>query len=252
MGKGKVFIGTSGWSYPHWGKGVFYPLEVKQKEWLSYYSQYFDTVEINNTFYQLPQKTVFERWERSVPSHFSFVVKVSRYITHIKKLNQPEQPLLRFLENVSLLKKKLALLLFQLPPFLKANQLRLKHLLDLLEDQSIIPGVKATFEFRNRTWLEKEIFHIITQRNAALCFADWPDLRMTEPVTADFIYLRRHGPKSLYASGYSQEEIKRDANQINRWLADGKDVYIYFNNDAEGWAVKNALSLLEMVKQNGI
>jgi len=248
MGKGKVFIGTSGWNYPHWGKGVFYPKEVKQKEWLSYYSQHFDTVEINNTFYQLPKKTVFERWEQTVPSHFRFVVKVSRYITHIKKLNQPEQPLLRFLENASLLKSKLALLLFQLPPFLKANQLRLKHLLDLLKYQLIIPGVRAVFEFRNNTWLEEETFQSLTQMNAALCFADWPDLTVTEPVTADFIYLRRHGPRSLYGSGYSPNEIKMDADQTKKWLAEGKDAYIYFNNDAEGLAVKNALSLLEMLK----
>ena len=248
MAEGKVFIGTSGWSYSHWGKGVFYPFEVKQKEWLSYYSHYFDTVEINNTFYQFPQKLVFERWERSVPSHFNFVVKVSRYITHIKKLNQPEQPLLKFLEHVSLLKKKLALLLFQLPPFLKANQLHLKHLLDLLKDQSIIPRVRVAFEFRNNTWLEEEIFHLLRQREAALCFADWPDLTVTEPVTSDFIYLRRHGPKALYSSGYSQKEIKKDAHQIKSWLAEGKEVYVYFNNDAGGWAVKNALSLLEAVK----
>lgn len=248
MSKGKIFIGTSGWSYPHWGKGVFYPFEVKQKEWLSYYSQHFDTVEINNTFYQLPPKTVFEHWKRSVPPHFNFVVKVSRYITHIKKLNQPEQALLKFLENASSLKEKLALLLFQLPPFLKANPLRLTHILDLLKDQSIIPGVRATFEFRNKTWLAEETFNLLTQKKAALCFADWPDLNVTKPVTANFIYLRRHGPKSLYSSGYSQEEIKKDAIQIKKWLAEGKDVYIYFNNDAEGWAVKNALSLLEMVK----
>jgi len=248
MGKGKVFIGTSGWNYPHWGKGVFYPKEVKQKEWLSYYSQHFDTVEINNTFYQLPKKTVFERWERTVPSHFRFVVKVSRYITHIKKLNQPEQPLLRFLENASLLKNKLALFLFQLPPFLKANQLRLTHLLDLLRDQLIIPGVRAAFEFRNNTWLDEKTFQSLSQMNAALCFADWPDLMVTEPVTADFIYLRRHGPRSLYGSGYSPNEIKMDADQIKKWLAEGKDAYIYFNNDAEGLAVKNALSLLEMLK----
>lgn len=248
MSKGKAFIGTSGWSYPHWGKGVFYPLEVKQKEWLSYYSNYFDTVEINNTFYQLPQKTVFERWERSVPSHFSFVVKVSRYITHIKKLNHPEQSLLKFLENASLLKGKLSLLLFQLPPSLKANLLRFTHLLDLLKDQSVIPGIRVTFEFRNRTWLEEETFHLLKQRNATLCFADWSDLTVTEPVTADFIYIRRHGSKNLYTSSYTQKEIKRDAQQIKKWLGKGKDVYIYFNNDAEGFAVKNALSLLEMVK----
>jgi uncharacterized protein YecE (DUF72 family) len=248
MGEGKIFIGTSGWSYPHWGKGVFYPLKVKQKDWLPYYSQYFDTVEINNTFYQLPQKTVFENWQRSVPSHFNFVVKVSRYITHIKKLNQPEQPLLNFLENASSLKKNLSLLLFQLPPFLKANPLRLKHLLDFLKDQSIASSVRVSFEFRNKTWLEEETFHLLTQKNVALCFADWPDLTVTEPITADFIYLRRHGPKSLYSSGYSPQEIKRDANQIKKWLTEGKDVYIYFNNDAEGWAIKNALSLLEMVK----
>ena len=248
MDIGKVFIGTSGWSYPHWGKGVFYPLEVKQKEWLSYYSNYFDTVEINNTFYQLPQKTVFERWERSVPSHFSFVVKVNRYITHMKKLNHPEQSLSKFLENVSSLKKKLSLLLFQLPPFLKANQFRLEHLLDFLNGQSIIPKLRVTFEFRNRTWLKEETFHLLKQRNAALCFADWSDLTVTEPVAADFIYLRRHGSRNLYTSSYTQEEIKSDAHQIKKWLGERKDVYIYFNNDAEGFAVKNALSLLEMVK----
>ena len=149
MNEGKAFVGTSGWSYPHWGKGVFYPVGVKQKEWLSYYSNHFDTVEVNNTFYQLPPKTVFERWERSVPSHFSFVVKVSRYITHIKRLNQPEQPLSKLLENASFLKGKLTLLLFQLPPLLTLNRVRLTHLLDLLENQSVIPDIRTTFEFRN-------------------------------------------------------------------------------------------------------
>jgi uncharacterized protein YecE (DUF72 family) len=247
MGKGKIFIGTSGWNYSHWGKGTFYPKEVKEKEWLSYYAKHFDTVEINTTFYRLPQKTVVERWENTVPSQFNFVVKVSRYITHIKKLNQPEQALLKFLKNVSLLKKKLALLLFQLPPFLKTHQQRLKHLLGLLKDQSIIPGVKVCFEFRNSSWLEEETFHLLTRHNAALCFADWPELNVTEPVTADFIYLRRHGPTSLYRSGYSPQEIRRDAGKIKKWAEEGKDIYIYFNNDAEGWAVKNALSLLEVV-----
>jgi uncharacterized protein YecE (DUF72 family) len=246
---GKIFIGTSGWNYPHWGKGVFYPPELRQKEWLTYYTHYFDTVEVNNTFYQLPHKRIFENWEQSVPPHFSFVVKASRYITHMKKLNQPERPLARFLENVSLLKKKVTLILFQLPPFLKANQLRLKNLIDFFTYQSIIPGVRAAFEFRHRTWLAKETFHLLTKKNVALCFADWPDLTVAEPVTADFIYLRRHGPQNVYASGYSLEEIKRDAHQIRKWVRDGKEVYCYFNNDLEGFAVKNALTLLELVKK---
>ena len=252
MDKGNVFIGTSGWNYSHWGKGVFYPTGLKQKEWLCYYSQRFTTVEINSTFYRLPKETVFERWANTVPTHFNFVIKVSRYITHIKKLNQPEQALTKFLENVSLLKKKLALLLFQLPPFLKAHQPHLTHLLDFLKDQEIIPGVRSCFEFRNSSWLEEETFHLLTRHNAALCFADWPELNVTEPVTADFIYLRRHGPTSLYSSGYSSREIKKDAGKIKKWAEEGKDIYVYFNNDAEGWAIKNALSLLRVVDQTKI
>jgi len=170
MGEGKAFIGTSGWNYSHWGKGIFYPTGLK-------------------------------------PS----------------------------------------LLLFQLPPFFKVNYQHLGHLLDLLTHQVILSEVRIAFEFRNKTWRGEEIFRLLMQKNAALCFADWPDLTVTEPPTADFIYLRRHGSTLLYSSCYSEEELSIDADHIQKWLSEGKDVFVYFNNDAQGRAIKNALRLLEMV-----
>jgi len=249
MAKGKVYIGTSGWIYPHWGNGVFYPSELKQGEWFSYYCQHFDTVEINNTFYHLPKREVFENWQRSSPENFVFVVKASRFITHMKKLKDPASSTRNFLTNAAGLGKKIGPILFQLPPFWNLNLERLKEFIDYLSLQKIIPNIRAVFEIRNPTWFCDEVFKILQEGKAALCFADWPDLKIESPVTADFVYLRRHGSTSLYSSEYSQEELSRDAEQIKNWLKDGRDVYIYFNNDAHGWAVKNAKTLKELLSQ---
>ena len=242
------FVGTSGWNYPHWGKGVFYPPWVKQEDWLSYYARFFNTVEINNTFYRMPAKNVFKRWESQVPEHFRFAVKVSRFVTHMKKLNHPEQSLSKFLENVAMLKQKVTLLLFQLPPFFKINLIRLASLLDFLKQQTILPGIKVVFEFRNRTWLNEGTFNLLEDEGAGLCFADWPEVMVEGPVTSHFIYLRKHGSRNAYTSEYSTEQIAEDARRIRVWLKEGREVYCYFNNDAQGFAVKNALTLSEMIK----
>ncbi len=247
MRQGRVYIGTSGWQYRHWGDGVFYPAELKQKQWFQHYCQHFDTVEINNTFYHLPRREVFENWRKNSPENFQFVVKASRFITHLKKLSDPQSSTLKFLQHASGLGEKLAVILFQLPPFWNLNLIRFREFVEYLRTQTIISKLKSAVELRNPTWNRPEVHEILRSANINLCFADWPDLNIEEPVTADFVYLRRHGPASLYASNYSPEQLKQDAKNINKWLNQGRDVYIFYNNDAYGWAVKNALSLKKMI-----
>lgn len=244
--KSRVFIGTSGWNYKHW-RHVFYPPELTTSRWLDYYVHYFDTVEINNTFYQLPARSVFENWRTATPDNFVFVVKANRFITHMKKLADPELTVANFLANASGLKEKLGLVLFQLPPFWKVNLPRLENLVKWLTSQKIIAGTKFALEIRHPTWNCQDVFQVLKNDNVALCFADWPDLVIDEPVTADFIYLRRHGPASLYASCYTQEQLNQDARRIKNWLEQGRNVYVYYNNDAYGWAVNNALTLKKMI-----
>jgi uncharacterized protein YecE (DUF72 family) len=218
-----------------------------QDKWLDYYSKYFDTVEINLTFYRLPDKAVFKAWKEESPERFSFVAKASRFFTHMKKLNDPGTNLLRFLENARGLGNKLKLVLFQLPPYWKVNKERLKRLVEYMAEQSIIPGVRSVLEVRHESWLDEEVFKILKGANWSLCVADWPRLSVEGPVTADFIYVRRHGPGSLYSSCYTEEMLKRDASKISEWLKEGREVYVYFNNDAYGYAIKNALRLKELL-----
>lgn len=247
MKKGQFRIGTSGWNYKHWS-GIFYPDNLKQKDWLAHYCQIFDSVEINNTFYNLPRKEVFEKWQSTAPDSFLFIVKASRFITHMKKLKEPEDSVGKFLDHVAGLKTKLGPLLFQLPPFWKINLERLEGFLIYITQQKTVPNLRVAFELRNATWSDKKIYDIFRQFNVALCFADWPDLTITEPVTADLIYLRRHGPTELYASGYTENQLEHDANRIKTWLNQGLDVFAYFNNDFGGFALRDALMLRRMVE----
>ena len=248
---GEVYIGTSGWIYPHWGSGVFYPAGMKQSEWLNYYTRHFNTVEVNNSFYRLPERHTFEAWRKSTPDSFRFAVKGSRFITHMKKLNTPEVSAAKFLKNVAGLGEKLAVVLFQLPPFWKVNLKRLEDFLDYMATQTHLPRVRTALEIRNPTWNSPEVFEILRRYNIALVFADWPDLDVEEPVTADFVYVRRHGPTWLYSSDYSPEQLRELAARISGWLRQGKDVFVYFNNDAGGFAVKNALELKALLAKQG-
>ncbi len=247
MMKGRFFVGTSGWSYKHW-KGVFYPQELSQSKWLKYYSQHFDTVEINNSFYRLPEKETFVAWRKATPPNFIFAVKANRFITHMKKLSQPDLSLSKFFDNSSGLNKKLGPILFQLPPFWNLNLKRFKEFVAALKRQKIIKGMRITLEIRNATWLSEDVYYILKNANISLCFSDWTNLKVEGPVTADFVFIRRHGSSVLYASEYSDEELIKDAKRIRDWLKKGIDVYIYFNNDAYGWATKNARTLLEMIR----
>lgn len=245
--KGNLYIGTSGWNYEHW-RGIFYPEDLPQNRWLDFYTHHFDTVEINFSFYRLPEKKTFEGWFRTTPDNFSFTAKVSRFFTHMKKLALPEINLSRFLENAEGLGQKLSAILFQLPPFWNVNAERLSQLATYMNKQKILPGIRCALEVRNRTWLSEYVFNTLKDNNISLCLADWPELPVDGPVTADFVYIRRHGPSALYASRYAKKDLEADAGMIKKWLTSKKDVYVYFNNDAMAWAVENALELKELMR----
>jgi len=245
----RCFIGTSGWSYKHWANGIFYPQGMKPSAWLNHYGQVFESVEINNSFYRLPEKQVFEKWYNLTPPNFRFAVKASRFITHLKKLAQPEDHLPLFLENISGLKEKLGVVLFQLLPNWQFNRDRLEEFLAFLNRQTILSGLRLAVEIRHPSWNVVACFTILKKYNACLALADWPGLTVAGPLTADFVFMRRHGPESLYASNYPDSYLKREAKRIRTWIAEGKDVYIYFNNDAYGYAVRNALTLKVLLGQ---
>lgn len=240
---GKVYLGTSGWNYRHWSGGVFYPKGSKPSEWLSYYARSFDSVEINYTFYRLPEKNVFETWYEETPPDFTFTVKASRFITHLKKLLDPQEHVPRLLENASGLKDKLGVVLYQLPPYWGFDRERLEGLLQVIDRQEIVPGVRSALEVRDESWYNQVLFAILREHNVPLVLADQPGFAAEGPLTADFVFLRRHGPGERYASNYPDEMLKKDAWRIREWIAEGRDVYIYFNNDVHGYAVQNALTL---------
>jgi uncharacterized protein YecE (DUF72 family) len=245
----RCFVGTSGWNYEHWSGGVFYPTGMKQSDWLRYYARHFGSVEINSSFYRLPEKHTFKKWYDTSPENFTFAVKASRFITHMKKLANPEGLVPLFLENASALKEKMGVILFQLPPYWKFNQDRLEGFFYFLRRQDILLGLRSALEVRHKSWYCEACFNILRKYNVSLALTDWPELNVEGPLTADFVFLRRHGPGSLYASNYSDAHLKRDVEKIRTWLPKDRDVYIYFNNDAYGYAVKNALTLKAFLDQ---
>ena len=245
---GQAFIGTSGWNYKGWSNGVFYPPELKPAAWLDFYARHLDTVEVNNTFYNLPAKRVFEAWRDQTPDHFRFAIKASRFITHMKKLLDPAEHVTLFLERAAGLEHKLSVILFQLPPFWRYNGARLETFCQFVARQDIVPGVRVALEVRNVSWLGEGCFDTLRKHNVALAFADWPSAKVQGPLTADFVFVRRHGPTGLYCSDYDDAQLQGEADRINAWRAEGKDVYAYFNNDACAFAVKNALTLQQMLK----
>lgn len=239
----RLFIGTSGWSYPHW-KGVFYPEGLSQGKWLEHYTKFFNTVELNVTFYRLVQSKTFQNWHKRTPKDFCFVAKGSRFITHIKKLKGINEPLGLFIDRVSGLKEKLAIVLWQLPPSFKKDLKRLKSLLKLLKKTE----TAQVFEFRNDSWFDKEVYGLLKDYNACLCIAhSGRRFPCVKEITADFLYLRFHGGGSLYSSNYADKELKE-------WVAfakkfKNKDIFAFFNNDAYGYAIKNALKFKKLLEK---
>ncbi len=244
---GRILIGTSGYNYPHWWGGVFYPSDLPQRKWLEFYSEHFDTVELNVSFYRLPGKEIFEGWYRKTPKNFIFAVKGSRYITHMKRLKECRDPLVLFFENASALKEKLGVVLWQLPPRFKFQKERLEEFCVLLSTLPRSKAVRHAFEFRDHSWFSNEAFRILEEFHFAFCIAHGSGLPPVERVTSDFVYLRFHGGEVLYASNYSDEELGKWAEKIRTWEKKKKWVFTYFNNDAYGFAVRNALTLKKIV-----
>lgn len=237
--KTKFHIGTSGWQYWHWRK-IIYPEGLKSSDWLNFYSNHFSTVEINVTFYREVRKSTFERWYKQVRSDFLFSVKMSRNITHFKRLRVDKSTVDHFLSGVSNLKDKLGVILIQLPPSFRFESSVIEDFFGLLNH-----GHKYAIEVRNKTFLNDDFLNILKYNNIALCIADsagrYPYL---EALTSDFVYVRLHGSEKLYASNYSEEELQRWAEKIKNW---NKLTFVYFDNDFSGFAFKNALRLKELL-----
>ena len=236
-----IYVGTSGWNYPHW-KGVFYPNGLSQTKWLQHYIKFFNCVELNVTFYRLVKKKTFQNWRETSPKDFYFVAKGSRFITHIKRLNDIKQPLDLFLDNALGLEEKLVLVLWQLPPSFKKDIKRLAAFFKLLKKTNL----RHSFEFRNDTWFDKEVYQLFKEYNFCLCIAHSPRFPCQRIVTADYLYFRFHGQELLYSSNYSDRELK-DWARFAREFKKSKDIFAFFNNDAHGFAVKNALRFRELL-----
>ncbi len=241
-----IYIGTSGYAYSHWEGGVFFPEGLPKSKKLEYYCQHFKTVELNNTFYRLPPSKVFESWYQRSPEGFLFSVKVSRFITHVKKLKDCKDSWLIFLKRALTLKEKLGPFLFQLPPNFKKDVERLKIFLEMLFKNSP-KNLRFTFEFRNESWCQEDVYEILKERNCAWVVVDSPHWPKRYQVTADFVYLRMHGSKSLFSSDYTKEELKELASRIKEWRKEKLNVFVYFNNDAYGFAPKNAKELKSLI-----
>jgi len=240
----RLYIGCSGFSYRHW-RGPFYPEDLSQKEWFRHYMKHFSTVELNVTFYRTPTAKTFSHWHEECSAAFSFAVKGSRYITHIKRLLDIETPLDRFFTPARQLGEKLQVVLWQFPPQFKCDPQRLESFLGHLENY----GFRSTLEFRNESWICREVIEMCKARNISLCMADHPPFLDETPITADFVYIRRHGMQGSYNGSYSTEQLEQDAARIRGYLKKKLDVFIYFNNDAGGAAPNNALELAAMLRE---
>jgi uncharacterized protein YecE (DUF72 family) len=233
----RYYIGTSGWHYEHW-RGRFYPQKLAKAEWFSFYCGRFSTVEINSSFYRLPTEETFTSWRDASPAGFVFAVKVSRFITHVRQLKGCAEAVSNFLARAERLGDKLGPLLYQLPPNMPKNEEVLAQFL-----ASLPAGKKHVLEFRHESWLEDAVFDMLRQYGVGFCIFDMPSVRCPLVTTTDFAYLRFHGSTGLYASCYSDEELASWAEKLSRLAVGLKEMYLYFSNDAEAFAVQNALTL---------
>jgi uncharacterized protein YecE (DUF72 family) len=232
--QGKLRIGTSGYHYDHW-KGVYYPEELAKGQWFSHYARDFDTVEINNTFYRLPEAATFEAWRRQAPKGFCYALKFSRYGSHIVRLKKPRDTIRKFLQRADRLGDFLGPILVQLPPNWTADPERLDAFLKAAPRDH-----RWAVEFRDPRWLCEEVFAILKKHDSALCIHDLIE-NHPRVLTTGWSYLRYHGDH--YAGCYSPQKLAAEARWIRLQLASGKDVFTYFNNDAQGYALTNAADL---------
>ncbi|HHL39256.1 MAG TPA: DUF72 domain-containing protein [Deltaproteobacteria bacterium] len=236
-----MLVGTSGYDYDHW-ESVFYPAGLEKRGRLGFYAARFPTVEINNTFYHLPSPRAFDHWRETAPPGFVFALKASRYITHMKKLKDPAAPLEAFMERAARLGGALGPVLFQLPPRWRLNRQRLALFIDALPS-----GVDFAFEFRDASWFDEEVYALLRSRGLSLCIYHMGEFASPVVATAPFVYMRLHGPRPAYSGRYGRRGLRPWADLAGDFLAEGRDVYVYFNNDAGGAAVLDAAELTAMM-----
>lgn len=239
---GGIHIGTSGWHYDHW-IGTFYPEGLPKDAALEHYAGPFRTAEINNSFYRLPEKKTFAAWRDATPDGFLFSVKASRYLTHMKKLKDPQQPLEKLLDRVDALGDKLGPILFQLPPRWKLNVERLEDFLKALPD-----SYRYAFEFRDESWFDDRVYGLLEEHGAAFCIYDLAGRTSPKEITADFAYVRLHGPEGPYQGRYGKQRLASWAGAFSTWAESGREIYCYFDNDEAGYAPQDALVLREMME----
>jgi uncharacterized protein YecE (DUF72 family) len=238
-----IWIGTSGWQYADW-RGRFYPRDAPVARWLEHYARAFPTVELNNSFYRLPSEDAFRAWRRRTPGGFVIAVKASRFITHVRRLREPREPVRLLWSRVRLLRERLGPVLFQLPPTMKADPDRLAATLHVLP-----PGMRAAFEFRHPSWSTPAVLDLLEGAGAALVLADRPGVRIDPAVTGGWSYVRMHQGRPE-DPGYTREKLRRWAARLVELPA--RDTFVYFNNDTGGAAVRDARTLTEMLGHSGM
>lgn len=237
----RCYIGTSGWVYDHW-RDIFYPPDLPQSRWYAHYARYFDTVEINYSFYRLPSEGAFDHWREQAPAGFVYAIKANRYLTHIRRLKDVAGPLARFLSRVRRLGDRLGPILWQLPPRWQADPARLDAFAALLPADLI-----HAFEFRDPRWFVPPVREVLERYGLSFCIFNMPGLACPMWVTGETIYLRFHGSQVVYGGRYGQEALRPWAGCIEEWLAGGQAVYAYFNNDAFGYALEDAQALRDLL-----
>lgn len=241
--KGRACIGTSGWNYPDFREG-FYG-DLAQKDWLGYYATRFNAVEVNATFYHQQRKSAFEHWNAQTPDDFVFAIKGHRFLTHMKRLNEPAQPLEKSRESAAGLAGKLAVVIWQMPRSLRKDIPRLEGFAEAL---STWKEARHAMEFRHPSWFDDEVAACLSRHRIANCLSDAADWPMWEAVTTDLVYIRLHGHVQTYASQYGAEELAIWAARMRHWQGQGRDVHAYFDNTAGGAALRNALHLKTLLE----
>ena len=240
---GGARVGCSGWQYKHW-RGDFYPADVPTSRWFEYYAVRFDTVEINNTFYRLPEAETFARWHERAPSGFLFAVKASRFLTHMKKLKDPEEPIERLFSRMAALQQHLGPVLYQLPPGWKLDRGRLEHFLQVLPT-----GVRHVLEFREPSWYADDVSALLERYGVARCLHDMKGSATGRERVGPFVYIRFHGPGGTYSGGYPADRLERWAEWLDEQRRMGCDVFAYFNNDVGGHAPRDAVTLRQLLEE---
>jgi uncharacterized protein YecE (DUF72 family) len=242
MKRGAARVGCSGWQYKHW-RGDFYPADVPVGRWFEHYAARFDTVEINNSFYRLPEAETFARWRERAPLRFLFAVKASRFLTHMKKLKDPEEPIERLFTRMRQLGNRLGPVLYQLPPNFKLDLGRLEHFLHALP-----PDARHVLEFRDPSWYADRVGALLERHGVAMCLHDMKGSATGRERVGPFVYVRYHGPGGTYSGGYGPDRLARWAEWLDGERRAGIDVFAYFNNDVGGHAPRDAVTLRQFLE----